>query len=254
MNDECLTYGSLFAGIGGFDLGFEKAGMKCLWQVEIDAKCRAVLTRHFPEADRSVIDVKEAGKKNLKKVDIIIGGSPCQGFSVAGLRESMLDDRSNLCLQYIRICDELEPTIIVWENVPGVLSAPDNAFGCFLGGIVESASALIPPNGQSWTNAGMVIGPRRGAAWRIQDSQYHGVAQRRERVFLVASPRKELPAKILLIEQGERRNSPPRREARQGFASATGIGSAGGSESGIRDTSPTISARNKGGGGVRDGC
>ena len=247
-----MIYGSLFAGVGGFDAGFEQAGHQCLWQVEIDAKCRMVLKRHFPDADRSVTDVTAAGKHNLKKVDAVVGGSPCQGFSVAGLRASMEDDRSNLCLQYVRICNELEPTVVVWENVVGVLSTPDNAFGCFLAGLAGADAPLVPAIGQKWTRAGMVDGPRRAIAWRVQDSQYHGVAQRRERVFLVASARKELPFQVLFEPESLRRHSPSRRETRQDTASATGGGSEAGGESGIRETGPTLSSRNKGGGGLGD--
>ncbi len=112
-----LTMGSLFAGIGGFDLGFERAGFKTVWQVEINEYCRKVLERHFPDAERYA-DIRECGVHNLKPVDVICGGFPCQPFSSAsaGRKRGIADDRF-LWPEMCRIIDGLRPRWIICENV-----------------------------------------------------------------------------------------------------------------------------------------
>jgi len=113
-----LTFGSLFSGIGGIDLGFERAGMTCAWQVEIDDYCNKVLAKHWPNVAR-YRDAREVGKHNLQSVDVIVGGFPCQPHSVAGKQRGAADDR-NLWPEYLRIVTELRPTWVVGENVPGI--------------------------------------------------------------------------------------------------------------------------------------
>lgn len=214
--ETAVTFGSVCTGIGGFDLGFERAGMECLWTVEIDDRCNEVLDKHFPNAKRyrDILSVRE----QLEPVDVLCGGTPCQGFSIAGLRSGLADERSNLALEFIRIADRINPRIIVWENVPGVLSDNKNAFGCFLAALVGCDSPLVPTKecGGRWTNSGMVVGPKRSAAWRILDSQYFGLAQRRERVFLVADTGTGCAQKILLEPESVRRNFAPRRTQGKG--------------------------------------
>ena len=113
-----LTFGSLFAGIGGFDLGLERAGMVCKWQVEIDLFCQQVLAKHWPDVMRYA-DVKDCGKHNLATVDLIAGGFPCQPHSVAGQQKGAEDDR-DLWPEYYRIVTELKPAWVLAENVPGI--------------------------------------------------------------------------------------------------------------------------------------
>ena len=120
MRKMKLTFGSLFSGIGGIDLGFERAGMSCSWQVEIDDYCNRVLEKQWPDV-RRYRDVKEVGKHNLEPVDVITGGFPCQPHSVAGKRKGADDDR-NLWPEYLRIIKELQPTYVVGENVPGIIT------------------------------------------------------------------------------------------------------------------------------------
>jgi DNA (cytosine-5)-methyltransferase 1 len=117
-----LTHGSLFAGIGGFDLGFERAGIKTVWQVEIDPFCRRVLERHFPGAKRFE-DVRSCGAENLERVDIITGGFPCQDISQCKTNGAAgLDgERSGLWRELCRIICDLRPSIAVVENVPAIL-------------------------------------------------------------------------------------------------------------------------------------
>jgi len=115
-----MTIGSLFSGIGGLELGLEAAlGARVIWQVEQDEYCRRVLAKHWPDADRSVTDVREAGA-NLVKPDIICGGFPCQDISVAGKREGIHGKRSGLWFEFERCLSELRPRVAVLENVPAV--------------------------------------------------------------------------------------------------------------------------------------
>ncbi len=151
--------------------------------------------------------------------DILVGGTPCQAFSVAGARNGLADPRGALTLKFVEIADAIDqkrqehnqpPAIIVWENVPGILSDNrSNAFGCLLGALAGEGCALEPA-GRRWTNAGCVAGPRRRIAWRVLNAQYFGVAQRRRRVFLVASGRDDLdPAEVLFEPCGLHGDSSP---------------------------------------------
>ncbi|MBX9911226.1 MAG: DNA cytosine methyltransferase [Beijerinckiaceae bacterium] len=157
----------------------------------------------------------------------------CQAFSFAGKRLSLEDARGNLTLAFAVLAHELAGSHglrnALWENVPGVLSTDDNAFGCFLGALVGADDALHLPSGIGrWPDAGMVAGPRARAAWRVLDAQYFGLAQRRERVFVVVDFGNGAdPAAVLFEPQGLQGNSAPRREAGQ-VAAATVTASAGG--------------------------
>jgi DNA (cytosine-5)-methyltransferase 1 len=111
-----VTVGSLFAGIGGFDLGFERAGFDVRWQVELNAYCRAVLRKHWPAA-RKYADVRKVGAGNLEPVDVICGGFPCQDISFAGFGGGLDGSRSGLWREYRRIVCELRPAVVVVENV-----------------------------------------------------------------------------------------------------------------------------------------
>ena len=115
-----MKFGSLFSGIGGMDLGLERAGMECAWQVEIDDYCQKVLTKHWPDVPKFG-EVRNVGKSNLETVDLIAGGFPCQPHSVAGKRKGAEDDR-NLWPEYLRIIKELKPRYVLAENVPGIIT------------------------------------------------------------------------------------------------------------------------------------
>ena len=116
-----LTFGSLFAGIGGFDLGFERAGMVCKWQVEIDDYANRVLAKHWPEVHRER-DVRECGRHNLERVDVICGGFPCQDVSYAGQGAGLEGERSGLFYEIIRLIGDLGPRVVVLENVAALLT------------------------------------------------------------------------------------------------------------------------------------
>lgn len=199
-----IIVGELFAGISGFGLGFERAGMRVAWQVEIDAKAREVLERHFPDAARFE-DVTKVG--DLEPVDLICGGFPCQDVSVAGKRAGLAGKRSGLWSEFHRIIALNRPRWVVIENVPGLLSSNGGRdFAVILSGLVEL---------------------RYGVAWRILDSQYFGVAQRRRRVFIVGSLGDGCAAEILFEREGRAGHSAPRRETGARVARAVARGSVG---------------------------
>jgi DNA (cytosine-5)-methyltransferase 1 len=215
-----------------------------------------VLAHHYPEVP-NLGDMTTIARRVLtgevEAPDVFCGGTPCQAFSVAGLRQSLDDARGNLTLKFVEIADAIDHVragrgedecIVFWENVPGVLNTKDNAFGCFLGGLAGEDGPLEPPGGK-WANAGAVYGPRRAVAWRTLDAQYFGVAQRRRRVFVVASARKGFdPATVLFEWNGVRRDTAPRRETGQSAAAVLEIGPGGGR---FTDLNPTLDTRAKDG-------
>ncbi len=122
-----LTFGSLFAGIGGFDLGFERAGLECKWQVEIDPYCQRVLAKHWPEVRRhDDIRTFPPDGSDEWRVDVICGGFPCQDISDAGKRAGIDGERSGLWAEYARILGAIRPRFAVVENVAALL---DNGMG-----------------------------------------------------------------------------------------------------------------------------
>lgn len=240
---ELYTIGSMCSGMEAASVALNPLGFKTLWLSEIDAAPCSVLANHHPTVP-NLGDMRKIPALIrdcfVPAPDMLCGGTPCQAFSIAGLRNSLDDERGNLSLIFCETADEIDkrraadgllPAVILWENVPGVLSTADNAFGCFLAGLAGEDDPLEPP-GAKWSNAGCVYGPKRTVAWRVLDAQYFGVAQRRRRVFVVASAREGVdPAAILFESDGVRRDSAPSREAREEVAG-------------------TISSRTTGGGGL----
>jgi DNA (cytosine-5)-methyltransferase 1 len=219
-----MKFGSVCSGIEAASVAWEPLGWTAAWFSEIEPFPCAVLKHHYPDVPNlgdmtKLPDLIRSGQVEVP--DILCGGTPCQAFSVAGLRQSLDDERGNLSLTFCEIADAIDEqrkSIIFWENVPGVLSTKDNAFGCFLGALAGEDDALVSPGGR-WANAGFVDGPKRAVAWRILDAQYFGVAQRRRRVFVVASARADFdPAAVLFEFEGVRRDSAPSRQARQAVA------------------------------------
>lgn len=236
-----LTYGSVCSGIEAASVAWEPIGMKPLWFSEIEPFPSAVLAAHWPQVDNLGDMTKLAAAVRAGDVpapDLLVGGTPCQAFSVAGLRGGLSDERGQLTLSYVELADSIDekreqngeqPAIIVWENVPGVLSSKDNAFGCFLAGLAGESEEL-KPTGEKWTNVGYVSGPKRTIAWRILDAQYFGVAQRRRRVFVVASARTDIcPAEILFEYDSMHGDITPGGETGQTVAALTknGVGATG---------------------------
>lgn len=209
-----MRYGSLCSGIEAASVAWEPLGWQPAWFAEIEPFPCAVLSHHWPHVPNHGDMTQLVGKilnGSVEAPDVLVGGTPCQAFSVAGLRGSLDDERGNLTLVLIRILDAIDfirarngqpPCILVWENVPGVLNTKDNAFGCFLGGLAGE-NLPLEPAGKKWTNAGAVLGPTREIAWRVLDAQFFGVPQRRRRIFAVASARAIRPAEILFERQGQ---------------------------------------------------
>lgn len=158
-----LTFGSLFAGIGGFDLGFERAGMKCKWQVEIDEFARTILRKHWPKHLQHK-DIRHCGRGNLSKVDVICGGFPCQDISFAGPGGGLTGDRSGLWAEYFRVICELRPRYVVVENSSALLVRGLDAILC------DFASVGFD------------------AEWQIIQASDFALPHRRKRIFIVAYP------------------------------------------------------------------
>ena len=215
-----LRYLSVCSGIEAATVAWRVLGWRATAFAEIEHFPSSVLAWHYPDVPNLRDMTKINGADFLGLIDILVGGTPCQSFSVAGLRRGLQDERGNLALEFVRIADECNPPFIVWENVPGVLSDRGNAFGCFLAALAGEDAPLLPPGGK-WTDAGYVLGPRRSIAWRVLDAQYFGLAQRRRRVFLVAYPRGGAdPREILFESDGLCGNTPPGREAGPNLAGA----------------------------------
>lgn len=218
-----LTFGSVCSGIEAASVAWEPLGWKALWLAEIEEFPSAVLAHHWPNVP-NLGDMTTIKSMGVPSPDVLIGGTPCQAFSVAGLGNSLDDERGQLTLEYVRLLNSIDekresdgklPAIGVWENVPGCLNTKDNAFGCLLGALCGEEEPLIP-SGKKWTNAGYVLGPQRAVAWRILDAQYFGVAQRRRRVFIVTSAREGFdPREVLFEFEGVRRDTKPSRTARE---------------------------------------
>ena len=229
-----MKYISLFSGLEAATVAWKPLGWESVAYSEIDPFPKAVLAHHYPDVpdlgDMTKIDWSEY----RGTVDLVVGGSPCQAFSVAGLRKALDDPRGQLMLEYIRACYEVDPEWIVWENVPGVLSADGGrAFGSLLACVAE-------------------LWPHGGAAWRVLDAQFFGVAQRRRRVFLVINTRDWRRAAPVLFERESLQwDYPSSREARQALAgrsdASTGASTWCAGDSGVnmpfyRDMSPTLTA------------
>lgn len=236
-----MRYGSVCSGIEAASVAWESLGWQPAWFAEIEAFPSAVLAHHWPDVTNlgdmtGIAAAVHAG--DVEAPDMLVGGTPCQAFSIAGLRYGLADKRGQLSLSYVELANAIddkrrergeEEAITVWENVPGVLSSKDNAFGCFIGALAGESCELQPAGGK-WPNAGCVYGPSRIVAWRVLDAQFFGVAQRRRRVFVVASARKEFdPAEVLFEFDSLRRDTPPRREPQTAVTTDTGSGIEGGS-------------------------
>jgi len=222
-----ITYGSVCSGIEAATVAWRHLGWEAAWYSEIESFPSAVLAHHYPETpnlgDMTLLpEMILSGA--IPAPDILCGGTPCQAFSVAGNRESLSDDRGNLSLVFCRIADAIDnirqsrgelPGLIFWENVPGVLSTSDNAFGQFISQL-SGESTELKPTGRSWPNAGIICGPQRTVIWRMLDSQYFGLAQRRKRVYVVSSARTDIDIGEILFELSSVQvNYPPIRQTRK---------------------------------------
>jgi len=199
-----MRYGSVCSGIEAATVAWHPLGWKPSFFSEIEAFPRAVLQHHYPHVPLHG-DFTTIKGDEYDAIDLLVGGTPCQSFSVAGLRGGLADERGNLALEYLRLADRTRPRWLVWENVPGVLSSNGGRdFGAILGGMVELGY---------------------GFAYRVLDAQYvrvdgfgRAVPQRRRRVFVVGYLGDWRCAAAVLFERQSLRGDPaPRREAGEGF-------------------------------------
>ena len=288
-SSSSISFLSVCSGIEAASVALEPLGFTPAMYSEIEKFPRAVLGHRQGASDIakrprgrvplwgdfSALRVRHFRRLGVELPELLIGGTPCQAFSIAGARRGLADDRGNLSLIFVRLAHALRRTgslrWLVWENVPGALSVADNAFGCFLGGIVGADDPLLPcerpRRGKSnrfwawraagkwpvlddegeetgkfieraeghiprWPSPGMVAGPFGRAAWRILDAQYFGLAQRRKRLFVVASfGDGGDPATVLFEPKSMRGHFAKGRKTREEIA-------------------PTIAARTSGGGGL----
>lgn len=241
-------YLSVCSGIEAASVAWGPLGWEAVGFAEIDAFPSAVLAHRFPGTsnfgDFTLIRDRPDFPDIAAAADVLIGGTPCQAFSVAGKRGGMKDRRGNLSLEFIRLADAIDavryaaglrPVIVVWENVPGILTDSDNAFGCFLAALVGHDAPIVLGHRQWWTDAGMAAGPGRKAAWRVLDAQHFGLAQRRTRLFVVASAGETDPGEILFERRRSDRHPPARGGAAEVVAPLTACGAGGGGGPDFRD-------------------
>jgi len=205
-----LQYGSLFAGVGGFDMGMEQAGYEPVFQVEWDKNCQKILHHHWPTVPKW-LDVCDVNGADLPPCDVLIFGSPCQDLSVAGKRAGLQDgDRSSMFFEAVRIIKEMRdatnsiyPRATIWENVPGALSSNKGAdFGVVLSSLADIGAIT--------------------QEYAVLDAQYFGVPQRRRRIFLVSifdsAASERCPDPLLPLISGSRGDFAKGRKARKDSA------------------------------------
>lgn len=200
------TVGSVCSGIEAASVAWEPLGLNFEWFSEIEDFPSKVLEERYPDKD-NVGDMNDIPEKILNKdisaPDLICGGTPCQAFSLAGLKKGLSDDRGNLTLKFVDIIESndeirknnnLDKTIVFWENVEGVLSDKTNAFGCLVSSLA-GLEEIIPR--KKWPSAGIIYGPSRNVAWRVLDAKYFGLPQQRRRLYLLAGGTSFHPENIL---------------------------------------------------------
>ena len=207
-----MMYGSVCSGVEAATVAWHSLGWQAQWFSEIEKFPSAVLQHHYPNTPNhgDMTDFKEWPND---PIDVLVGGTPCQSFSVAGLRKGLADPRGNLMLTYLAIAAQYQPKWLVWENVPGVLSSNRGRdFGTFLGALGQLGY---------------------GFAYRVLDAQYFGVAQRRRRVFVVGYLGDWRRAAAVLFERESMSGHPaPSREAREEVAGTIAASSFTGGPSG----------------------
>jgi site-specific DNA-cytosine methylase len=197
-----MKYGSVCSGIEAASVAWESLGWQAQWYSEIEHFPSAVLAHRFPAVPNlgDMTQIHNSEHFNGNSIDLLVGGTPCQSFSVAGLRKGLDDTRGQLMLTFCELAARKRPRWVVWENVPGVLSSNKGEdLASFLG--LLTGREIHPPVG-GWKNSGVVegIGSAYGVAWTVLDAQYFGVAQRRRRIFAVGYLGDWRPAAAVLFE------------------------------------------------------
>ena len=212
-----MKYLSVCSGIEAATVAWHPLGWKPTAFSEIEKFPSAVLAHHYPTVP-NLGDMTQYKEWNIDQIDLLVGGTPCQSFSVAGLRKGLDDPRGNLCLVYLGLAERFRPRWILWENVPGVLSSSKGEdFRSFLSGL----AGWDIPMPKKWGNSGIINSApgSYGVAWRVLDAQHFGVPQRRRRVFVVGYLGDWRRAAAVLFERHSLSgNPPPSREKREGTA------------------------------------
>jgi DNA (cytosine-5)-methyltransferase 1 len=211
LKTTIMKYLSVCSGIEAATVAWHQLGWEAVAYSEIEPFPSKVLAHHYSTPNWG--DMTKFKEWPDESIDLLVGGTPCQSFSVAGLRQGLDDPRGELMLTYLAIAARYRPRWVVWENVPGVLSSNGGRdFGAFLGALGEL--------GYGW-------------AYRVLDAQWFGVAQRRRRVFVVGCfGDGESASKVLFESESVRRNTPPRRETAKNVAGTIAAGSFVGGASG----------------------
>ena len=234
-----LTLGSLFDGLGGWQLAAVNAGIKPVWSSEIEKFPMDITKKWFPNTIQ-LGDITKLNGEDIPPVDIICAGSPCQDLSIAGKRAGLEGERSGLFRKAVEIVQGMQkatngeyPRYFVWENVPGAFSS--NKGQDFRAVLEEIGQTDIPmPPNDRWSTSGLVECKECEIAWRVLDAQYWGVPQRRKRIFLVAdfAKTRRCAGKILFVEQsvsghikkGEGERESPFRETENSFRETGTVG------------------------------
>ena len=196
-----VKYIHIFSGVSAASVAFRPLGWRPLAFSEIAPFASEVLRLRHPGVPNAGDMTDHDWSQYRGKCDLVVGDPPCQAFSVSGFRDSLRDGRGNLTLHFTKAVQAVRPAWVLAENVPGWLSTHDNAFGCFLAGLVGADAPLRPPNDHGpWPRSGVVSSPVYGAAWRVLDAQYFGVPQRRRRVFVIGHLGDWRPAAQALFE------------------------------------------------------
>jgi DNA (cytosine-5)-methyltransferase 1 len=195
---SAIRYCSVCTGIGAATVGLARLAWELAWVSEIERFACEVVTHHHPRilnlGDMTTIAARVLSGE-VEAPQVLVGGTPCQSFSVSGLRRGLTDPCGQLTLSYVQLFIAINivrsllgmlPAFCLWENVCGVLADKTNGFGCLLAGLAGEPRPLLPEGGRRWPDAGVVAGPERTVVWRVLDSQFLGTAQRRRRVYVVA--------------------------------------------------------------------
>jgi DNA (cytosine-5)-methyltransferase 1 len=201
-----ITFGSVCSGIEAAQIAFSPLGFKQVWSSEIAEFPSKVLAHHYPHVPNigNMLDLPHLiRQKRQPAPDIFCGGTPCQAFSLAGWKNGLADVRGQLTMAFIEIANAIDeirtsnhqqPSIILWENVEGVLNDSTNAFGNFISGLAGFDQELQVPK---WSKAGFIFGKTRNVAWRVLDAKYFGLPQQRKRLYVLAGGKEFRPDQLL---------------------------------------------------------
>jgi DNA (cytosine-5)-methyltransferase 1 len=246
-----MIFGSVCSGIEAASVAFSPLGWKAAFFSEIEKFPNQVLKHHYPDVPNHGDMTKFQEWKVHETIRLLCGGTPCQSFSIAGLRKGLDDSRGNLMLTFGEMAAKFRPAWFKWENVPGVLSSGGGRdFAAFLG-LLSGRRISVPRGG--WGKGGIIPGYKNayGLAYRMFDAQYFGVAQRRRRVFVVGYIGDWRPAAAVLFERESVRGYPaPRRKAREKTAGGAGEGFKSGSHWDGDLAHPSLSQSAQSSGGI----